>query len=207
VAVGLALADTLAGRKRVTTCFFGEGAVAEGEFHEALNLASLWQVPVVFCCENNGYAMGTALARSEAELDLVKKAESYHLPGESVDGMDVLAVRAAAGRACARARRGEGPSFIEFRTYRFRPHSMFDPELYRDKEEVERWKEEHDPLRNFAALLRERGFLSDEDAQRCEREAAEEIADAVSFADQSEWEPISELTRFVYADPRGEVAS
>ncbi len=207
IATGLALADKLQERANVTVCFFGEGAMAEGEFHEALNLAALWQVPVVFCCENNGYAMGTALARSEAELDLVKKAESYHLPGESVDGMDVLAVRAAARRAFERARGGEGPSFIEFRTYRFRPHSMFDPELYRDKEEVERWKQERDPLENFAALLRERGLLTEDDVQRFEREVAEEVADAVAFAEQSEWEPISELTRFVYADPSEEVAS
>ena len=140
IAVGLALADRMQGRQRVTACFFGEGAVAEGEFHESMNLAALWNLPVLFCCENNLYAMGTALERSESETDLALKAAAYEMPAWSVDGMDVLAVEAAARRAAEAIRGGGGPHFLEFRTYRFRAHSMYDPELYREKSEVEVWK-------------------------------------------------------------------
>ena len=138
LAVGLALADKLQGRRRVTACFFGEGAVAEGEFHESMNLAARWKLPVLFCCENNLYAMGTALGRSESETDLALKAASYEMPAWSVDGMDVMAVADAARRAVVECRAGGGPVFLELRTYRFRAHSMYDPERYRAKEEVER---------------------------------------------------------------------
>ena len=124
----------------MTACFFGEGAVAEGEFHESLNLASLWKVPALFLCENNLYAMGTALERSEADTDLCEKARSYKMPARSVDGMDVMAVKDATAQAAAEVRAGGGPQFLEFRTYRFRAHSMFDAELYRTKAEVEQWK-------------------------------------------------------------------
>ncbi|MCP5114042.1 MAG: pyruvate dehydrogenase (acetyl-transferring) E1 component subunit alpha, partial [bacterium] len=136
VAVGLALADKLAGRDRVTACFFGEGAIAEGEFHESMNLAALWDLPVLFCVENNFYAMGTALQRSESEENLTMKAASYEMPAWSVDGMDVLAVAEAANHAVDAVRGGGGPYFLELKTYRFRPHSMFDAELYRSKDEV-----------------------------------------------------------------------
>ena len=122
----------------VTACFFGEGAVAEGEFHECINLAALWQLPVLFVCENNLYAMGTALGRSsEAETDLARKAAGYGMPAWAVDGMDVVAVEAAARRAVDDPRRAAGPYFLECRTYRFRAHSMFDAQLYRDKAEVD----------------------------------------------------------------------
>jgi pyruvate dehydrogenase E1 component alpha subunit len=133
IALGLALADKLRGDARVTACFFGEGAAAEGEFHESMNLAALWQVPVVFLCENNRYAMGTAIERSESETSIAEKATSYRVPAETVDGMDVLAVEAATRRAVDAVRTGKGPHFVEFATYRFRAHSMADPELYRDK--------------------------------------------------------------------------
>ena len=133
VAVGLALADKMQQRARVTACFFGEGAVAEGEFHESMNLAALWKLPVLFCCENNLYAMGTALERSESETDLCLKATSYEMPAWPVDGMDVAACEAAARRAALAVRSGDGPCFLEFRTYRFRAHSMYDPQLYRDQ--------------------------------------------------------------------------
>lgn len=199
LATGLALADKLQGRPNVTTCFFGEGAMAEGEFHESLNLSQLWRLPVIFCCENNLYAMGTALARSESSTDLVRKAASYDVLSRSVDGMDVLAVRDAMRETLAHVRAGEGPAFLEFKTYRFRPHSMFDPELYRDKEEVERWKE-RDPLVTFPALLEERGLLEPGDLERLEAEAAAEIAAAVAFAEESPLEPVEELTRFVMAE-------
>ena len=145
LAIGLALADKMQGRHRVTACFFGEGAVAEGEFHESMNLAALWQLPVLFCCENNLYAMGTALSRSESETDVALKAAGYRVPAWPVDGMDVLAVEAAARRAAAAVRAGEGPHFLEMRTYRFRSHSMYDPDRYRDKAEIEQWKQ-RDPI-------------------------------------------------------------
>jgi pyruvate dehydrogenase E1 component alpha subunit len=133
LAVGLALADRMRKRPNITACFFGEGAVAEGEFHESLNLAALWKLPVLFLCENNLYAMGTALALSESEIDLSRKAASYHLQAEFVDGMDVVAVEAAVQRLGGLVRKGNGPAFLECRTYRFRAHSMFDAQLYRDK--------------------------------------------------------------------------
>lgn len=199
VAVGLALADKLQDRNRVTACFFGEGAVAEGEFHEAMNLAELWGAPVLFCCENNGYAMGTAFARSEAQTDLVKKAGGYEVPAESVDGMDVIAVSEAVEAACAHIRAGQGPFFIEFRTYRFRAHSMFDAQLYRDKAEVEDWKT-RGPIVRFEARLREAGALDDAQLEAMERRVAEEVADAVAFAERGELEPVAELTRFVYSE-------
>jgi pyruvate dehydrogenase E1 component alpha subunit len=199
LAVGLALADKLQGRRRVTACFFGEGAVAEGEFHESLNLAALWDLPVLFCCENNLYAMGTALARSEAETDLTLKAASYELPAWPVDGMDVLAVRDAVGRAATAVRAGGGPYFVELRTYRFRAHSMYDPELYRERAEVERWKE-RDPIPQHVRRLSAGGLLSDEALAKLESEVAAEIASAVAFAEAGTLEPVSELTRFVYSE-------
>ena len=157
VAVGLALADKMQGRQRVTACFFGEGAVAEGEFHECMNLAALWDLPVLFCCENNLYAMGTALKRSESETDLCLKAASYEMPAWPVDGMDVVACEEAAQRAVSAVRVGGGPYFLEFRTYRFRAHSMFDPQLYRDKQEIEEWKH-RDPIATFQARLQAQGL-------------------------------------------------
>jgi len=198
LAVGLALADKLQGRPRVTVCFFGEGAVAEGEFHESLNLAALWKLPVLFCCENNLYAMGTALARSEAETDLAVKAASYELPAWPVDGMDVLAVQEACRRAVTAVRAGGGPIFLELRTYRFRAHSMYDPELYRERAEVERWKE-RDPIPLHTSRLRAQGLLEGEALAQIEGDVAEEIASAVAFAEAGSLEPVSELTRFVYS--------
>jgi pyruvate dehydrogenase E1 component subunit alpha len=199
VAVGLALADKMLGRARVTACFFGEGAVAEGEFHESMNLAAVWKLPVLFCCENNLYAMGTALARSESEIDLCLKASSYEIPAWPVDGMDVVACENAARRAALAVRGGEGPCFVEFRTYRFRAHSMFDPQLYRDKAEVEQWKH-RDPIDTFEDRMRKAKMLADDDLKRIEDEVAAEISAAVDYAEAGTWEPVEELTRFVYSE-------
>ncbi|MCL4137867.1 UNVERIFIED_CONTAM: hypothetical protein GTU68_043016 [Idotea baltica] len=135
LAVGLALADKSLDHQRATVCFFGEGAVAEGEFHEAMNLAALWATPVLFVCENNLYAMGTSLESSESQTNLAVKAASYNMPAWSVDGMDVMATAEAAKRALVAIRSGGGPIFLECETYRFRAHSMFDPDLYRPKDE------------------------------------------------------------------------
>ena len=201
LAVGLALADKLQRRPRVTACFFGEGAIAEGEFHESMNLAALWKLPVLFICENNLYAMGTALARSESETNLCVKAASYELPAWSVDGMDVLAVEDAARRAVL-AVRADGPLFLEARTYRFRAHSMFDAQLYREKSEVEEWKK-RDPITTFAARLRAEGSLDDADLARLEAAADAEVARAVEFAEAGTWEPVEQLERFVYCEGKG----
>jgi TPP-dependent pyruvate/acetoin dehydrogenase alpha subunit len=200
LAVGLALAGRMRGEDNVTACFFGEGAVAEGEFHESLNLAVLWSLPVLFVCENNLYAMGTALARSESETDLALKAASFKMPAWAVDGMDVLAVEEATTRAALAVRAGGGPCFLEFRTYRFRPHSAFDPELYRSKQEVEEWKR-RDPLTTFPAQLRQQGLVDDAALAALETEVAREIDAAVAFAEAGHAEPVEDLTRFVYAEP------
>ena len=201
VAVGLALADRMQGRDRVTACFFGEGAVAEGEFHESLNLAALWRLPVLFCCENNLYAMGTALGLSESQPSLALKAASYEVPAWTVDGMDVLAVRRAASTAVQAVRAGGGPHFLELQTYRYRAHSMYDPERYRDKEEVARWRE-RDPIDALVAHLRAEGLIDDGSLAVLEGEVADEVEDAVSFAEAADEESVADLTRFVHSEVR-----
>jgi len=197
LAVGFALADKLMRRPLVTACFFGEGAVAEGEFHESLNLASLWKVPALFLCENNLYAMGTALERSEADTDLCEKARSYRMAARSVDGMDVMAVMEATAQAAAEVRASGAPQFLEFRTYRFRAHSMFDAELYRTKAEVERWKLRC-PILTFTNRLRAEGLIDEPALAAIEAEVADEIARAVAFAEAGSWEPVEDLARDVY---------
>ena len=198
LAIGLGLADRMRGRDSITVCFFGEGAVAEGEFHETMNLAALWRLPVLFVCENNLYAMGTALERSESVQDIAAKAACYGLPARAVDGMDVEAVLAAAREATELVRSGAGPYFLECRTYRFRAHSMFDAQLYREKSEVEAWRERC-PVATYTARLRERGQLDDETLERIEREVAQEVEAAVAFAEQGSPEPVERLTEGVCA--------
>ncbi|MGZ8197948.1 MAG: pyruvate dehydrogenase (acetyl-transferring) E1 component subunit alpha [Burkholderiales bacterium] len=197
LAVGCALADKLRRRPAVTACFFGEGAVAEGEFHESLNLASLWKVPALFLCENNLYAMGTALERSEADTDLCEKARSYKVRARSIDGMDVFAVMEAARQAVAEVRAGKGPQFLELRTYRFRAHSMFDAELYRSKSEVELWKERC-PIKLFVERLTREGVLSRDTLKTLETDVEAEVADAVAYAEAGTWEAVERLTEDVY---------
>jgi pyruvate dehydrogenase E1 component alpha subunit len=196
LAVGLALADKLRGRARASVVFFGEGAMAEGVFHESVNLAAVWELPVLFVCENNRYAMGTALERSESETNLAVKAAGYEIPAWTVDGMDVLAVHDAARRALAVVRAG-GPVFLEAQTYRFRPHSMFDPERYRDRDEVKAWRQ-RDPIDALVERLRHGGMLDDEELAAMEAEVAAEVDDSVAFAEAGTWEPVEDLTRFVY---------
>ena len=171
LAVGLALADRMQGRDRVTACFFGDGAVAEGEFHEAMNLAALWRLPVLFCCENNRYAMGTSLAKEHAQTDLALRAASYGMAAWPVDGMDVLAVEDAATRAVEEIRGGGAPEFLELRTYRFRAHSMYDPDRYRDKDEIAAWRA-HDPLLGFQELMQKEGQLDEDELAALENEVA-----------------------------------
>ena len=193
VAVGLGLADKMLGRTdAVTVCFFGEGAMAEGEFHEAMNLAALWTVPVLFCCENNRYAMGTSLESSESQVELTLKAASYEIPAWTVDGMDVMEVQRAATKALTAIRAGGGPIFLEFQTYRFRAHSMFDPDLYRDPDEVERWKQ-RDPISMFADHLLADEALTRDELDALWSTARDETEAAVAAADDAPFEPVESL--------------
>jgi pyruvate dehydrogenase E1 component alpha subunit len=199
LAVGLALADRMRGRSPVTACFFGDGAVAEGEFHECMNLAALWRLPVLFLCENNLYAMGTAIARAQANPDLAGRAVSYGVPATHVDGMDVLAVEAAAHDAVAAVRAGDGPYFLELRTYRYRAHSMYDPDRYRDKAEIEGWKR-RDPIELLVDRMRQDGALDDDDRAVLDQEVAAEVDAAVTAAQAAPFEPVEQLTRHVYSE-------
>lgn len=199
IAVGLALADKMLNRSHVTVCFFGDGALQEGEFHESMNLAKIWNLPVLFVVENNQFAMGVALEIAECVPELVRKAEAYDMAAACVDGMDLLAVEAAARKAIEAIRAGEGPYFLEAKAYRFRAHSMFDAEQYRSKEDVIRWREK-DPLLTFPAHLKGMGLVTDDDLQRLEIEVRDEIEDAVSFAEAGTLEPVEELERFVYSE-------
>jgi pyruvate dehydrogenase E1 component alpha subunit len=200
IAVGLGLADAMQQRAAVTACFFGDGAVAEGAFAESLNLAALWRLPVLFVCENNLYAMGTALARHQAQTDIVRTAVAAGVPGEAVDGMDVIAVEAAARRAADTVRGGQGPRLLEARTYRFRAHSMYDPDLYRTKDEIERWKA-NDPIVRFGATLRARGLLDDADVTAVDNAVAAEVEVAVAEAEAGPWEPVEDLLKDVGTGP------
>ena len=200
LAVGLALADRIQGKRRVTAAFFGEGAVAEGAFHESMNLAALWKLPVAFFCENNFYAMGTALARSESQVDLCAKAAAFRVPTLKVDGMDVAAVYEAAKQAADCVRRGDGPFFVEFQTYRYRAHSMFDPDLYRDKAEVEEWKK-RGPIHHLTNRLKAEGALTEDGFLAIDAAAAQEVDAAVAFAEAGSWEPVENLARDVHTEP------
>ena len=199
IAVGLALAQKLRGEPALTACFFGDCAVAEGEFHESLNLAALWHLPVLFLCENNRYAMGTALDRAQAETDISAKAGAYRIPAAAIDGMDVFAVETAVTDAARGIRAGGGPVLLEMRTYRFRAHSMFDPQLYRERAEVEQWRKKG-PIITLTTRLKALGLMSEEDYQRLQRECNAEVDAAVTFAERSPWEPVSSQERFVYAE-------
>jgi pyruvate dehydrogenase E1 component alpha subunit len=199
LALGFALADRMRGIDRVTACFFGDGAVAEGEFHETMNLAALWRLPLLFLCENNQYAMGTSLARSESETDLSLKAASYEMPAWSVDGMDVLAVEHATALAADAIRGGGGPHFLDLRTYRFRAHSLYDPDRYRDKSEIKEWMK-RDPIALFNDRLRDADLVDDDGVAALEQSVAEEVAAAVAFAEAGHDEPVEDLTRWVYSE-------
>jgi pyruvate dehydrogenase E1 component alpha subunit len=199
LAVGLALADQMQGRRRVTAVFFGEGAVAEGVFHESMNLAALWRLPVAFFCENNLYAMGTALARSESQTDLCAKAAAFNVPTAKVDGMDVVAVHETARDAVERVRGGSGPFFVEFQTYRYRAHSMFDPDLYRDKTEIEAWKK-RGPIHNLTNRLKVEGKLTEDEFVAIDTAAMQEVEAAVAYAEAGTWEPVADLARDLYAE-------
>ena len=193
VSVGLALADAMQGNPHVTACFFGDGAVVEGEFHEAMNLAALWKLPLLFLYENNLYAMGTAIERSQAQLDMELRARGYGVPAEVVDGMDVLAVEEAVRRGVDAVRGGGGPHLVELKTYRFRAHSMADPDLYRTKEEVERWRTTRDPIDLFVAQQQ----IDEATIGELEAAVAKELEEAVAFAEAGPWEPVETVEEHV----------
>ncbi len=199
LAVGTALGDKMLGRDAVTVCFFGDGAVDEGSFHESMNLASLWKLPVLFVCENNLYAMGMAVERAEADTNIAGKAAGYRMASASVDGMDVVAVEVAAQRAMTEIRGTSAPYLLECRTYRFRAHSMFDAQSYRTKQEIEAWRTK-DPIRQLQGWLEETGLLHAEEISRIETDIAAEIDAAVAFAEAGTWEPVEELERFTIMD-------
>jgi pyruvate dehydrogenase E1 component alpha subunit len=199
MAVGMALACKKQGLDAIVCCFFGEGAAAEGEFHESLNLASLWSVPVLFVCENNQYAMGTALTYTHAMIDLGLKGAGYGVDADSVDGMDVLSVLDAAQRAVGHIRASGRPFLLVCDTYRFRAHSMFDAELYRDKTEVTAWKT-RDPITTFRQRMEERGLLDASVVDEIERNVEVVLREAVAVADAGSLEPVDELARFTYAE-------
>jgi pyruvate dehydrogenase E1 component alpha subunit len=199
LAVGVAMADRELRPGAATACFFGEGAVGEGVFHESLNLAALWKLPVLFVCENNRYAMGVPLADSDAQPDLFRKAEAYRMHGEAVDGMDPVAVETAARRAVEGLRAGEGPVLLECRTYRFRAHSMFDTQAYRSKGEIEDWRT-RDPIERLRAWMLKNHEAGETEFAHHDAEVAAEIDDAVAFAQAGTPEPVEDLERFVLMD-------
>ncbi|MDP3084924.1 MAG: pyruvate dehydrogenase (acetyl-transferring) E1 component subunit alpha [Rubrivivax sp.] len=199
LAVGIAMADKQLRPGAITACFFGEGAVGEGVFHESMNLAALWKLPVLFVCENNLYAMGVPLADSETQPDIFRKAEAYQMPAEQVQASDPVVVEAVARRAVEHIRSGQGPYFIEARTYRFRAHSMFDTQAYRTRDEIETWKE-RDPIERLRRWLHDNHMMNDDDGARIDTEVAAEVEAAVAFAEAGTPEPVEELERFVLMD-------
>jgi len=201
VATGAALAQKLMGTGRVVLCFFGDGAAQTGNFHESLNLAGLWKLPVVYIVENNLYGMSVPITKAAAKLNIADRACAYDMPGEVVDGMDLLAVRQAVGRAVERARRGEGPSLIECQTYRWYGHSRSDPRKYRTKQEEAEWKA-RDPIPRFAAWLVENGICREEEIDALEKKVQQSLDQATDFALQSPMPPAEELEKFVYAPAR-----
>jgi pyruvate dehydrogenase E1 component alpha subunit len=199
LACGLALASKHLKNGRIVLCFFGDGAVNQGEFHETLNLSSVWRLPLLLLCENNLYGMGTDIRRVSAEPEVYKRACAYNIPSDQVDGMDVLAVREAVQKAVKHVREGNGPYFLEAVTYRFRGHSMADPEFYRSKEEVQQWKV-RDPIPLFQQKLREEGILDDSTLAKLENEIEETVRQAQRFAEQSPYPDLGALQQYVYKE-------
>ncbi len=204
IAAGLALASQYKGEDAVTVCMFGDGASNTGNFGETMNLAALWTLPVFFLVENNLYGMGTAVERHSAQTDLSKKAEGYGVPGTRVDGMDVVAVREGVAEGIRAAREDSRPTLLEAFTYRYRGHSAADPEVYREREEVEEWREK-DPIESFARRCVEAGVLGEREVQQARQTAEQTVLAAVEFAEASPEPPLDTLYENLYAleDPGG----
>lgn len=197
IAIGMALASKKQKKTNISCCFFGEGAAAEGEFHEAMNLAALWKVPVLFVCENNLYAMGTAIKYSHAMTDIEKKGAAYGMESTAVDGMDLQAIMHAANNAVEKIRSTGKPYLLVCNTYRFKAHSMFDAELYRDKEEVDEWKKK-DPIPQFQQFLLQQQWITEDEIELMKQKIENKIWIAVDFAEAGTWESVDQLTKFVY---------
>lgn len=194
---GIAFAEKYNKTGNLCICFFGDGAVRQGALHEAFNMAMLWKLPVIFVVENNGYAMGTSVARTSNVTELYTIGESYDMPSEPVDAMSVEAVHEAVSRAAERARAGEGPTFLEFRTYRYRGHSMSDPQKYRSKDEVEQYKQ-RDPIENVKATILESGFATEEEIATIDAKIKKQVEESVKFAEESPYPPAEEAFKDVY---------
>lgn len=199
MSVGMALAFKKQQKNQISCCFFGEGAAAEGEFHESMNLAALWNVPVLFVCENNLYAMGTAIRFTHSMQEIEKKGTAYGIESKAVDGMDLMAVWNAANEATEFIRQTGKPYLLVCNTFRFRAHSMFDAELYREKTEVEEWKK-RDPIPAFEKYLSDQQLINESDLKTLDEQIELEIQQAVEFAEAGTLEPIEELSHFVYSD-------
>ncbi|MEB2774798.1 pyruvate dehydrogenase (acetyl-transferring) E1 component subunit alpha [Algoriphagus sp. D3-2-R+10] len=195
--LGMGFAEKYKGTKNLAICYMGDGAVRQGAFHEALNLAMLYKTPVIFVIENNGYAMGTAVKRSSNVEDLSTLGESYDMPSFAVDGMNVEAVHEAVAEAADRARRGDGPTLLEMRTYRYKGHSMSDPQKYRTKEEVEEYKQ-RDPVEQVLATIKENNILSEEEIEEIIKGVKQKVTDAVKFAEESPWPDGQDAFKDVY---------
>lgn len=200
VAVGLALAHQYTGSDRVVVCIFGDGSVNTGAFHEAMNLAGVWKLPIVFLASNNMYGMGTSIDRSSAVTEIYKRAAAYNMPGKRINGDDVLEVEAEVTEAVAKTRAGEGPRLIEAMTYRFRGHSTADPELYRDKEEVEEWRR-RDPIAIFRDKLLADDVATEAEFQAIDAEVEQTVEEAARFADESPEPDPDTLYDYVYSNP------
>lgn len=199
IATGIGLSIQYKKENVICACFFGDGAVNQGAFHESLNLAKLWNLPVLFICENNLYAMGTEVGRASAVTELYKRAEAYDMPAQCANGMDVLAVKKVTEEAAAYVRKGNGPYFLELKTYRYKAHSMADPGRYRTTAEEEVWRE-RDPIVIFARQLTENGIFQPDELKEIQEDVEEEVQDAVRFADDSPNPDLSLLTEYVYAE-------
>jgi len=195
--LGMGFAEKYKGTKNLAICYMGDGAVRQGAFHEALNLAMLYKTPVIFVIENNGYAMGTPVRRSSNVEDLSTLGESYDMPSFAVDGMNVEAVHEAVAEAADRARRGDGPTLLEMRTYRYKGHSMSDPQKYRTKEEVEEYKQ-RDPMEQVLATIKENNILSEKEIEDIVSGVKQKVTDAVKFAEESPWPDGQDAFKDVY---------
>ncbi|HEV7380095.1 MAG TPA: pyruvate dehydrogenase (acetyl-transferring) E1 component subunit alpha [Dyadobacter sp.] len=196
---GIAFAEKYNKTGKLCICYFGDGAIRQGAFHEALNMAMTWKLPVIFVVENNGYAMGTSVARSSNVTELYTLGEAYDIPSEPVDGMSVEAIHEAVSRAAERARKGDGPTFLEFRTYRYRGHSMSDPQKYRSKDEVEDYKQ-RDPIEQIRAIILENKLATEEELDAIDKKVKDVVAESVQFAEESEFPDASEAYTDVYVE-------
>lgn len=194
---GLAFADKYFKRDAVTLCYMGDGAVRQGSFHEAMNLAMLWQLPVVFICENNGYAMGTSVARTSKFTEIWKLGLGYEMPCGPVDGMDPVVVAEEMTKAIDRARKGDGPTFLEMKTYRYRGHSMSDAQHYRTKEEVEEYKK-IDPITKVLDIIQEKGYATEEEIKKIDKRVKDRVKECEEFAESSDYPPVEQLYETVY---------